>query len=82
MNGNMRERGRLRYSNVVVNVWTLLNSRESLKDFELEDRYKQTELQGHSFIQSTSMYWVPTICLHCVGDKMNNSRHGPGPHGI
>lgn len=56
MNGNMRERGRLRYSNVVVNVWTLLNSRESLKDFELEDRYKQTELQGHSFIQSTSMY--------------------------
>lgn len=25
-------------------IWILLNSRESLKDFELEDKYKQAEL--------------------------------------
>lgn len=37
INGNMRERGRLRYLNIMVKIWTLLNSRESLKDLKLED---------------------------------------------
>lgn len=44
INGNMRERGRLRYLNIMVKIWTLLNSRESLKDLKLEDWYKQAEL--------------------------------------
>lgn len=32
INGNMRERVRLMYSNVMVKIQTLLNSREYLKD--------------------------------------------------
>lgn len=32
-----REKGRLRYLNVMVKIGTLINSRESLKDLELED---------------------------------------------
>ena len=38
VNGNMRGRGRLRYLNVMIKIWTLLNSRETLKDFEVEDQ--------------------------------------------
>lgn len=44
MNGNMTEKGRSRYLCVMVKIWILLNSRESMKDFELEDQYKQAEL--------------------------------------
>lgn len=33
-----------RYVNVIVKMWTLLNSREILKNFEVEDQYKQAEL--------------------------------------
>lgn len=44
INGNMQERSRFSYLNVMIKIWTLLRSRESWKDLELEDLYKQAEL--------------------------------------